>query len=304
MAQLKDAAPRAFRAVDIATLLYLGVATAAVLWFARSDPATAASFLVAHALIAVLVFLAPRVRTAGPVGEIIGAWYPMVLLAAFYGEVGLLNLESGYHYDALIQRLEVIVFGSQVSYQWVRAMPSVTLSWVLHTCYLAYYLILIAAPLGLWLTGRREAARYTIFALATTFYCCYVVFLFFPVAGPRYAFGLASNAATHVWPARAAQWVLDLGDSWGAAFPSSHVAGAAVATVCALRFWRPLGWVLLPWSVGLVFAVVYGQFHYAVDALAGLGMAAAVVTSLNPVAAGARAPTPPLVEVESPTLRL
>ncbi len=138
-----------------------------------------------------------------------------------------------------------------------------------------------------------------------------MTFLFFPVAGPRYAFSLTSNAATQVWPARIAQRVLDAGDSWGAAFPSSHVAGAAVATLCALRFWRPLGWVLLPWMVGLVFAVVYGQFHYAIDAIAGLVVAVVVVTSLNAGVARARARTPapspspsPAPEVQSPTLRL
>jgi membrane-associated phospholipid phosphatase len=294
---------RTFNAADIATLLYMAVATVAVVWFARRTPATCALLLGAHALVGILVILAPRARAAGPIGRTIGTWYPMLLLAAFYGEVGVLNLAAGYHYDALIQRLEVAVFGSQVSYEWVRAMPNVVLSWVLHTCYLAYYVILVAAPLGLWLRGRRDAARFTIFALATTCYCCYVVFLFFPVAGPRYAFAAASNAATEVWPARAARWVLDFGDSWGAAFPSSHVAGAAVATVCALRFWRPLGLALLPWSIGLVFGVVYGQFHYAVDAVGGLAMAAAVVTSLGLVRVRAPATARP-AEVGSPTLPL
>jgi membrane-associated phospholipid phosphatase len=303
MAQLSG--DRTWNAADKATLAYVSAATVAVLWFARRDPATCALLLLAHALVGALVVLAPRARDAGPLGEAAGTWYPMVLLAAFYTEVGVLNLEAGFHYDALIQRLEVAVFGSQVSYEWIRAMPSVTLSWVLHACYLAYYFILLAAPLGLWMSGRRDAARFTIFALVTTCYCCYVVFLFFPVAGPRYSFTVATNAATEVWPARVARWVLDLGDSWGAAFPSSHVAGAAVATVCALRFWRPLGLALLPWSVGLVFGVVYGQFHYAVDAVAGLAMAAAVVTSLNAGLARVREPVLARgTEIESPTLPL
>src|SRR3989475_4642790 len=106
-------------------------------------------------------------------------------------------------------------------------------SWIMHTCYLAYYAILCASPLGLWLSGRRDAARRTIFAVMVTFYLCYVVFLFFPVAGPRYTFELALKAATSVWPAPATQWLLDLGGSWGAAFPSSHLAAAPVAAPCA-----------------------------------------------------------------------
>ncbi len=45
----------------------------------------------------------------------------------------------------------------------------------------------------------------------------------------------------------------------------------------ALRYWRALGWVLLPFTAGLILAVVYGQFHYAVDALAGLVVAAVIL---------------------------
>src|SRR5213080_2402447 len=144
---------------------------------------------------------------------------------------------------------------------------------------LAYQHDLVVQRLGLWLSGRRAAARRTIFAVMITFYLCYVVFLFFPVAGPRYAFDLAHNRATGVWPARATQWLLDRGDSWGAAFPSSHVAAAVVAAVCALRYWRRLGLVLAPFTIGLVLSVVYGQFHYAVDAVAGLIVAGAVLAS-------------------------
>jgi membrane-associated phospholipid phosphatase len=45
----------------------------------------------------------------------------------------------------------------------------------------------------------------------------------------------------------------------------------------ALRYWRPVGLVLLPFTAGLILAVVYGQFHYAIDALAGLGLAAVML---------------------------
>src|SRR5438270_7849433 len=169
--------------------------------------------LTAHALLVTLVLVAPLARQAGPVSRFLGDWYPMLLLGALYAEVGVLNVDLGYQHDQVIQRLELWVFGSQLSYRWIREMPNPLLSWFLHACYLAYYAILYASPLGLWFSGRRDAARRTIFAVMVTFYICYVVFLFFPVAGPRYTFDLAHNAATSVWPARATQWLLDLGDS-------------------------------------------------------------------------------------------
>jgi membrane-associated phospholipid phosphatase len=287
MAAVNDA--KNLAPVDVATLLYISVSTVAVLLFTGGDPLAAVTLLTAHILAVAVVLLAPQARADGPVGRFAGDWYPMLLLGAFYAEVGVLNIDVGYHHDLTIQHLEQWIFGSQVSYRWIREEPNPVLSWVLHTCYLAYYGILYASPLGLWLAGRRDAARFTIFAVVVTFYACFIVFLFYPVTGPRYALALADNPATRVWPARAAHWVLDQADSWGAAFPSSHVAGAVVATLCALRFWRPLGLALLPLTVGMVFAVVYGQFHYASDALAGLAVAIVVLTSLNAGAARVRA---------------
>lgn len=270
-----------FAPIDVATLLYVTGVTAAVFLFGGTDPSGASWLLAANLLVVGVVLLAPRARTAGRVGAFVGEWYSIMMVTALYAEVGVLNLDFGHHHDFAIQRLEQAVFGSQISYRWIRAMPNPVLSWVLHSCYLSYFAILVSAPLGLWLSRRRDGARATIFAIMATLYFCYLVNVFYPVAGPRYAFPHAHNAATDVWPARATQWLLNQADSWGAAFPSSHVAASIVATLCALRFWRPLGLALAPLTTGLVFGVVYGQFHYGVDALTGIVVAAAVLTSLH-----------------------
>jgi hypothetical protein len=268
--------------LDWWTLGYVTLASVALALSFRGDPIPHWGFLItAHGLLITLVLLAPRARKAGAVGRFLGEWYPMLLLAALYGEIGVLTLDAGFQNDLPIQRLEAWVFGSQISYRWIREMPIPWLSAVLHSCYLAYYAILYAAPLGLWYSGRREAARHTILGVMVTFYLCYVVFLFFPVAGPRYAFDAAHNAATQVGPARLAQWLLDRGDSWGAAFPSSHVAASVVATGMALRYWRPLGLALLLPTIGLVLAVIYGQFHYAVDAVTGLLLAGGMLALMQ-----------------------
>ena len=267
--------------IDLATLSYVAATTLALFVFGRGDRVTSTWLLCAHVMVVAVALLAPRARAAGLVGQFVGEWYPIILVTALYSEVGMLNLEYGYHHDFAIQRLEQWVFGSQVSYRWIREMPNPLLSSLLHSCYLSYFAILVVAPLGQWLSGRRDGARRTIFAIMVTLYFCYAVQLFFPVTGPRYAFALADNPATRVWPARAAQWVLDQGDAWGAAFPSSHVAASMLATFCALRFWRPLGLALTPPTIGLIFSVVYGQFHYGVDALSGIIVGIAVWVSLN-----------------------
>ena len=262
--------------IDRATLAYVAALGVVLAWLWHDGlPPSWPYVVIAHALLAVLACLAPLARRdPSKLGQVLAEWYPLILLVALYNVLGVINLEEARAYDPIIQAWEIRVFGGQPSAAWIRAMPSPVLSWVLHACYLAYYLILYTAPIGLWLSGRRDAARTTILAMMVTFYVCYLAFVLFPVTGPRYMFPLAHNAATSIAPARFAQWLLTRGDAWGAAFPSSHVAACLVAAVMALRAWRPLGLVLLVPSLGLAFGVVYGQFHYAIDALGGLIMAA------------------------------
>lgn len=257
--------------LDRLTLAYVAVPTLALALSFRDGPIPGWPWVVlAQALTVACVFIAPRARTAGPLGRVVGDLYPLLLLPGLYSEIGIFTLHRGVVHDALIQALELRIFGTQVSVDWIRAMPNAALSWVLHVCYLSYYLILAVPPLALWIMGRRDAARTVVLGVMVTFYLHYSVFIFYPVAGPRYFFPIADNAATAVWPARFAQQMLNGADSWGAAFPSSHVAASVVATGLAWMGSRTVGLALLPVTIGLVLGVVYGQFHYGVDAVTGL----------------------------------
>ena len=132
---------RMYEPVDIATFLYVTVASIAALLAIRSDDVPGEGWLLlANGLLLVLIVLAPRARRLGPVGRTLGDWYPILLLPALYAEVGVLTLNAGFQNDWTVQRLETWVFGSEVSYRWIREMPSLGLSWVLHACYLMYVL--------------------------------------------------------------------------------------------------------------------------------------------------------------------
>jgi membrane-associated phospholipid phosphatase len=267
--------------IDRATLAYVAFALlmTALRWPARLPGA----WLLPVGLLLVAVcalVLAPRARRGRTVGPFLAEFYPLIATVALYEQAGLVNGARGISHDALVQAWERALFGGQPSLEWIRSCPYPPLSAVMHFAYLSYYLILAGAPLGLWLSGRRDDARRTLLLLMGTFYVCYALFLLFPVAGPRYVFPPARNAATAIPIAAFTHRLLEGGSAWGTAFPSSHVAVALVAAICAWRGWRPLGTLLLPLAVLLAFATVYGQFHYAADALAG-GALAAVVLALD-----------------------
>lgn len=253
--------------LDRWTLDYLGVATAAALW--KAPPDLLPALAVAHLLLLAVALLAPRAREGGDLGAFLGSFYALIVTVALYSEVGLLNRAAGVSHDAVVQSWEAAIWGGQPSRAWIRSAPWPWLSWLMHLGYLSYYLILAGAPLALWLTGRRGPARRTLLLVAVTFYLCFTIFLIFPVAGPRYCFPPARNPATATAVAAFTHEILESGSAWGTAFPSSHVAAALVAALSGGRGWRPLGLILVPLVVLLALGTVYGQFHYAVDALCG-----------------------------------
>jgi membrane-associated phospholipid phosphatase len=264
--------------IDRATLAYLAVALGFTLAHGpRTWPAVLLLPLWLLLVGSLAALLAPAARRAGGVGLLLGELYPCILIVAFYTHVGLVNSAAGVVHDARVQRWEAFLFGGQPSLDWIRSFPSPAWSTLMHAAYLSYYGILAAAPLGLWGTGRRGAARTTVLLTMATFYVCWTVFFVFPVAGPRYLFPPAENAAAAVPVAVLTRRLLEGASAFGTAFPSSHVAGALVAAACAWRGWRPLGAVLVPAALLLSLATVYGQLHYAVDALAGAAVAAAVL---------------------------
>jgi hypothetical protein len=266
--------------LDRWTLAYSALASV-VLAARWGQPLPHAPLVVAHVLILLTVGLAATLRRQNP-DAALASWYPLLFVTAFYAEIGILNTTRAVAYDRLVQSWDQALFGLQPSYAWIRMWPFPPVAWVLHLAYLSYYMLVVGAPLGLWLSGRREDAGRAIVGIMSTFYVCYSIFLFFPVAGPRYSFPLAVNEATATAPARWAQQLLNTGASWGTAFPSSHVAVSIVAALSALASWRVFGAILMVVAVLLTIGTVYGQFHYALDALAGLVLAGLMFLLTHP----------------------
>jgi membrane-associated phospholipid phosphatase len=271
--------PDPLRAVDLLLLAYLAVVSVVAALRAPRAP-ECWWLLVAHALVVVLVYLVTR-PGLGPVGKTIREIYPLLLLPALYSELDILNSVAVPVHDPLVRQWELLLFGSQVSREWWQAAPSRFWSTVFHASYLSYYLTISAPALYFAWRGDLQAVRRFVLVVIATFVICYLVFIFFPVAGPYYEFRRPAAWFTDNLPARLTYEALAGGSSYGAAFPSSHVAAALAATLAAARSSPRLGLLLLIPTLLLTIGVVYCQMHYGVDALAGLGIGALVTWMVN-----------------------
>jgi membrane-associated phospholipid phosphatase len=271
--------------VDLLLAGYLAVVSLVALARAPGEPACW-WLLAAHLLFGVLLYLVTR-PGLGPVGRAIRELYPLLLLVGLYSELDVLNgLGAIRVYDTTVQRWELAIFGAQLSTEWWRGMPSRAWSSALHAAYLSYYLIVVAP--AFYFVWRRDldALRHFVLVVMTTFVACYLAFIFFPVAGPYYVFPRPDAWFTDNVFARMVYNTLATGSSYGAAFPSSHVAAAVAATLSAARGSRGLAWALALPTVLLTVAVVYCQMHYGVDAVAGLLVGAIVVAAVGRFSTG------------------
>jgi membrane-associated phospholipid phosphatase len=207
--------------------------------------------------------------------------YPLVLLVGLYGQLDVLNAGGIRVHDDLVQRWELAIFRAQVSREWWHAHPSRLWSTVLHAAYFSYYFIVTIPAFVFLRRGDLPAVRRFVLAVMTTFVLCYLTFIFFPVAGPYYVFAQPAPWFLDNPSARLVYATLAAGSSYGAAFPSSHVAATVAAAIAGAQGSRRVGWTLLVPTLLLTVGVVYCQMHYAVDALAGLVLGAAVASAVG-----------------------
>lgn len=254
--------------IDRLMLVYLGFVSviAVVRWDRRP---LAGWVLLANLLTVGLIWLLHR-PGLGRFGRTVRDIYPVLLLPALYGALDILNGIGVPVWDAPLRQAEAAIFGSQVSREWWQRSPSHFWSTLLHATYFAYYLIVPFPAVYFLLRRENDRARLAVSVVVATFLFCYGFFLVMPVAGPYYEFPRPQGAFVDNWAARLVYQVLSQGSSYGAAFPSSHVAATAAATIATWSGSRPLGLVLLLPTLLLTVGVVYCQMHYAVDALAGL----------------------------------
>jgi membrane-associated phospholipid phosphatase len=183
-----------------------------------------------------------------------------------------------------------------LEHSWVRLDQLVLIKWGLRAAIestgkllpfyleLCYLLTSAAGAAGLavlYLNRKRDRCDQFLFVYLLGTLAVYALIPFFPSQPPRTAFPFAQAPTVQTVIRSVNLALLGKAGIHSGVFPSAHVSSTFAA---AWGMWLAIpersfyGWLFLLYAASVAVATVYGRYHYAVDAVAG------IVVSLVPVA--------------------
>ena len=208
---------------------------------------------------------------------VFGAW-PLALFCALWGEIALFQhvFYAGWFDESLIS-LERGIFGVNLSF-WLERCVTVWLTEWMMFAYFAYLPLLVIVAIVLFARAGEQAMDAFLFALSLGSGVCFVGFILFPVAGPRYWLAGQYSAELSGYVFRFLTRLMeDYGHFPGGSFPSPHSTFGTIMLLLACKYHRPTFWLILPVILSFYAATVYGRYHYLADTLSGILLGAVVV---------------------------
>lgn len=153
---------------------------------------------------------------------------------------------------------------------------------ILSFCYFAYYVMVPGFFFPAFFKGDYEIIKRALSGVGLTYLVSYLVFVLYPIEGPRWHFANLYANELHGFLFRdIVEWVIGNGAVRGGAMPSSHTGVALAIMLYSFKYYRPFGWIMLPIVTGLALGTIWGRFHYISDVVAGSAIALASVWIAN-----------------------
>jgi membrane-associated phospholipid phosphatase len=213
-----------------------------------------------------------------PMLGIMRDWYPIPLMLLGYREMGW------FAPAAHTFRLELtwIQWDRILLRQWglSRAIELLgpVLPSLLEISYSLVYAVSTFSLAMLYVYRKRGRADALLFTALLGVYLSYAQFPFWPSEPPRTVFPGEDFPAYYTVFRKFNWWMLGGYGIHTSVFPSAHVSGAFSAAFAMVRLLPERKWVgrfLVVLATLITTATVYGRYHYAADAVAGLAIAVA-----------------------------
>ncbi len=255
--------------VDSITILYI-LATLILLMAGAGSYNDAASHYLVRIGMLLFVFLMAFTakRYPGKLTDTLHYLYPFIFLSYFFRETDYLNNLFSDELDTTIIYLENRILGFMPSKAFSTCFPQAWVSELMHAGYFSYYFIMVFFVVY-YTVKLPQLAAVRISTLYLSFYLFYLIFIFFPSAGPQYFLPPAEAVVPKGYFFTAVMnKILLYGDGATGAFPSSHVGITWLIMYFYYRDRKKLFYLWVVPALVLTLSTVYIKAHYAADVVA------------------------------------
>jgi len=228
--------------------------------------------LLAAAAAAALVAVTFAAADSAPSPPALAVAVPAAVLLAGYWLSGLLFVEPDVRLERWLRAVDDTILGRSGALDWFRRAPRAVIEY-LELSYLLVYIVVPAGALTLMLGGHPDEVErfWTVVLLAE--FACYAMLPWIQTRPPRAVEGAPSDARPLLIRSLNLA-IVNRASIQVNTLPSGHTAGA-MATALAVGSTMPAaGAVFLVFAASIAVAAVLGRYHYVVDSVLGLLVAA------------------------------
>lgn len=268
---------RGFSPLDRLMLVYLLGISMVVVAFHHKIAHTTALLLLHSAGIGLIAAYAWLPLLPG--AYFIRNWYPLLYIGVSYRVVAVL-VPSLWPapLDPLLAGWDYTFWGVHPTV-WLERLHSPLLTELLQLLYTLFAPSVVFLAVILWTRGDKREFRSYAFLITLGFLVSYVAYLAVPARGPRfYLAHLQTKPLVGLLTFHPLAALLDTLESVHYdCFPSGHVEMSLLAWWAARRMAPGLAPFYAAYFLATLLATVYLRYHYTVDLLAGIAVAAAVL---------------------------
>lgn len=269
------------RALDLLNLIMLCVLSAITLTTLRAAPQNVV-VLAAYLAMALMLLIYDKVR---PSRLDFPKWfrrvYPVLYICIIFDSIAwVLPLASVWQADDLLMWLDRRLLGVDATVYLQRFVfqPAVE---VLYIAYMLYFVLPFALIWCLWRAGKLREITHFACLITIALYSNYILYFVFPAIGPR-LYVPHSVQLDGVFLTDFLRGLLNgLESNKCDVFPSAHVNASLVVLYGFAKLYRRHAVPVAVTVLGIAVSTVYLRYHYVVDVLAGVALAAAAVWAGN-----------------------
>jgi membrane-associated phospholipid phosphatase len=228
--------------------------------------------------VVVVAWLARDEARLSPPVRIFVNFYVAGAVPILFNALGpLIEALRGGPRDDLLIAADRALFGVDVTI-WMERFVTPLANTYFAIAYSTYYFFALTLGGLLWAFRPADSRRF-FFTIVFAYHVSYTGYFVIPAVGPRFTMADRQTVSVHDTPiSKAIDDTLNaLEHTKHDVFPSGHTMIAVATLLVAWKRFRRAFWFFLPVAVSLVISTVYCRYHYAIDVIAGIVLAAIVV---------------------------